>query len=111
LEGSHLQSSDKSRFQYFMVALQSNYTTPMPIASKREDLHKGRITFEQLPWFKLGYNLGFHVHLITVFQWQKWFGHLSSFNDEGSMAEVCRNLKNMVGGRLWEDQPQSALRF
>ena len=69
------------------------------------------ITFEELPCFKLGYNLWFHVHLRIVFQWHKWFGHLLAFGDEGGMARGRKNLKNAVGGWLWEDQPQSALRL
>ena len=27
-----------------------------------------RITFEEIPYCKLGYNLGFHIHLKMVFQ-------------------------------------------
>jgi hypothetical protein len=69
------------------------------------------ITFEELPCFELEFHLGFHVHLRTVFQWQRWFGHLSGFGNKGGMPKVHRNLENAVGGRLYKDQPQSTLRL
>jgi hypothetical protein len=45
LAGSHLQSSDKSGFQYILVALQSNSTAAITVASKRKDLHGRCIIF------------------------------------------------------------------
>jgi hypothetical protein len=46
LARSHLQSSDKSRFQYFLVALQSNSTAAITVPSKCEDL-QGRWKMHQ----------------------------------------------------------------
>ena len=40
LARSHLQSSYKNRFQYFLATLQSNSIAAMPIDSKCEDLHE-----------------------------------------------------------------------
>jgi hypothetical protein len=42
MAGNHLQISYKSRFQYFLVALQSNSTAAIAVASKLEDLHGRR---------------------------------------------------------------------